>query len=145
MTAVVPDPVAVGARTPVRTATPRHYLMCPPAHFAVEYAINPWMQPGTPSTGTAPSRSGTCCAGPTSTWGTASTCWRRCRACPTWSTRPTARPSSTAPCSPPGSATRSARPRPSPTPTWFRRAGARVVEPEFVNEGEGDLLVVGGP
>ena len=47
MTAVVPDPVAVGARTPVRTATPRHYLMCPPAHFAVEYAINPWMLPGT--------------------------------------------------------------------------------------------------
>jgi N-dimethylarginine dimethylaminohydrolase len=27
--------------------------------------------------------------------------------------------------------------------TWFRRAAARVVEPEFVNEGEGDLLVVG--
>ena len=27
--------------------------------------------------------------------------------------------------------------------TWFRRAGARVVEPEFVNEGEGDLLVAG--
>ena len=26
---------------------------------------------------------------------------------------------------------------------WFRRAGLRVVEPEFVNEGEGDLLVVG--
>jgi N-dimethylarginine dimethylaminohydrolase len=27
---------------------------------------------------------------------------------------------------------------------WFRAAGfARVVEPEFVNEGEGDLLVVG--
>jgi N-dimethylarginine dimethylaminohydrolase len=27
--------------------------------------------------------------------------------------------------------------------TWFRRAGIPVVEPEFVNEGEGDLLVVG--
>src|SRR5918997_5683685 len=25
----------------------RTYLMCPPEHFAVEYAINPWMQPGT--------------------------------------------------------------------------------------------------
>ena len=46
MTAVVPDPVSVGARTPVRTATPRHYLMCPPTYFTVEYAINPWMQPG---------------------------------------------------------------------------------------------------
>ncbi|WP_028647627.1 dimethylargininase [Nocardiopsis sp. CNT312] len=24
----------------------RHYLMCRPTHFAVEYAINPWMDPG---------------------------------------------------------------------------------------------------
>jgi N-dimethylarginine dimethylaminohydrolase len=28
-----------------RVATPRTYLMCPPAHFAVTYAINPWMRP----------------------------------------------------------------------------------------------------
>ena len=26
-----------------RTATRRHYLMCPPEHFEVSYAINPWM------------------------------------------------------------------------------------------------------
>jgi len=26
-----------------RWATPRRYLMCPPAYFAVDYAINPWM------------------------------------------------------------------------------------------------------
>lgn len=26
-----------------RTATPRHYLMCPPTYFDVVYAINPWM------------------------------------------------------------------------------------------------------
>jgi N-dimethylarginine dimethylaminohydrolase len=26
----------------------RTYLMCPPEHFAVEYAINPWMDPGKP-------------------------------------------------------------------------------------------------
>ncbi|GAB2485603.1 dimethylargininase [Nocardiopsis aegyptia] len=25
--------------------TRRHYLMCPPTYFAVEYAINPWMDP----------------------------------------------------------------------------------------------------
>jgi N-dimethylarginine dimethylaminohydrolase len=36
------------------TETTRHsthartYLMCPPEHFAVEYAINPWMHPGGP-------------------------------------------------------------------------------------------------
>ena len=33
---------------PVRTATARHYLMCPPEHFAVTYAINPWMDPSAP-------------------------------------------------------------------------------------------------
>lgn len=27
---------------------PRSYLMCEPAHFRVEYAINPWMDPETP-------------------------------------------------------------------------------------------------
>lgn len=26
----------------------RHYLMCPPDHFTVEYAINPWMTTGEP-------------------------------------------------------------------------------------------------
>jgi N-dimethylarginine dimethylaminohydrolase len=31
-----------------RLATPRNYLMCPPFHFAVDYAINPWMRPDQP-------------------------------------------------------------------------------------------------
>lgn len=31
--------------TPQRTALRRHYLMCRPEHFAVTYAINPWMDP----------------------------------------------------------------------------------------------------
>ncbi|MBZ4319202.1 dimethylargininase [Streptomyces huiliensis] len=31
-----------------RTARPRHYLMCPPTHFRVTYAINPWMDPAKP-------------------------------------------------------------------------------------------------
>src|SRR5271169_5628138 len=32
-----------------RTSTqPRTYLMCPPEHFAVEYVINPWMNPAEP-------------------------------------------------------------------------------------------------
>ncbi|MFG2887612.1 dimethylargininase [Streptomyces sp. NPDC048297] len=33
---------------PVREATPRHYLMCRPTYFDVTYAINPWMDPGKP-------------------------------------------------------------------------------------------------
>ncbi|MFF7153178.1 dimethylargininase [Streptomyces sp. NPDC008139] len=32
----------------MRTATPRRYLMCPPAHFRVTYSINPWMDPTKP-------------------------------------------------------------------------------------------------
>ncbi len=32
-----------GPQLPART-----YLMCPPAHFTVEYVINPWMNPGVP-------------------------------------------------------------------------------------------------
>jgi N-dimethylarginine dimethylaminohydrolase len=31
-----------------RLASVRSYLMCPPFHFAVEYAINPWMRPDQP-------------------------------------------------------------------------------------------------
>jgi N-dimethylarginine dimethylaminohydrolase len=31
-----------------RQATSRRYLMCPPRYFAVEYAINPWMDPSQP-------------------------------------------------------------------------------------------------
>ncbi|MEU3744011.1 MULTISPECIES: dimethylargininase [Streptomyces] len=34
--------------TSERIARPRHYLMCRPTHFAVDYSINPWMDPGKP-------------------------------------------------------------------------------------------------
>lgn len=49
MTLITP-PAAAPATRPAtphapsrRTATPRHFLMCPPVHFDVVYAINPWM------------------------------------------------------------------------------------------------------
>lgn len=32
----------------MRTAKPRHYLMCRPTHFDVVYSINPWMDPQKP-------------------------------------------------------------------------------------------------
>lgn len=35
--------------TPVRTAHHRHYLMCKPSHFTVNYSINPWMEPAKPT------------------------------------------------------------------------------------------------
>jgi N-dimethylarginine dimethylaminohydrolase len=37
------------AGTGRRLATARSYLMCPPEHFAVTYAINPWMRPDRPT------------------------------------------------------------------------------------------------
>ena len=38
----------IGAdQTRERASTPRHYAMTPPTFFAVEYAINPWMDPST--------------------------------------------------------------------------------------------------
>lgn len=33
---------------PTRVGTARRYLMCPPRYFAVEYSINPWMDPAIP-------------------------------------------------------------------------------------------------
>ncbi len=44
MTSVLPRPDP----TVERTARRRRYLMCRPEHFAVSYAINPWMRPGVP-------------------------------------------------------------------------------------------------
>jgi N-dimethylarginine dimethylaminohydrolase len=42
-TAAVPEPVQ-----PARASTVRRYLMCTPRYFAVEYVINPWMDPAVP-------------------------------------------------------------------------------------------------
>lgn len=40
------DTVAVDRAT--HKSRRRHYLMCPPTHFGVTYAINPWMNPDIP-------------------------------------------------------------------------------------------------
>jgi N-dimethylarginine dimethylaminohydrolase len=49
MTATLPptDPQHQRAVT-TRSPATRRYLMCPPTHFAVQYAINPWMDPSAP-------------------------------------------------------------------------------------------------
>ncbi|WP_033821863.1 dimethylargininase [Kitasatospora sp. MBT63] len=39
------------ARRRTREASRRRYLMCPPTYFAVDYAINPWMDPNAPVDG----------------------------------------------------------------------------------------------
>lgn len=43
MTAVLPVSRVTESAVGERVARPRRYLMCPPEHFAVSYAINPWM------------------------------------------------------------------------------------------------------
>jgi N-dimethylarginine dimethylaminohydrolase len=138
-----PDPVHVGARVPDRTATPRRYLMCPPTYFAVEYAINPWMVPGTRVDRAL-----------------AMAQWDRL--CGTYRelghTVDLLAPVPGLPdmvfaangATVVGGTVLGARFRHPQRAAeaaahagWFRRTGLRVVEPEFVNEGEGDLLVVG--
>jgi N-dimethylarginine dimethylaminohydrolase len=142
MTAVVPGPAAApGERA--RTATTRRYLMCPPAHFAVEYAINPWMEPGVRVDRER-----------------ALAQWDRLRRTyldlghavdvlapvPGLPDMVYAANGATVL----GGVVLGARFRhpqraaeADAHASWFRRTGRRVVEPEFVNEGEGDLLVVG--
>jgi N-dimethylarginine dimethylaminohydrolase len=141
VTSVLPRPVAATETEPV--ARPRHYLMCRPEHFEVRYAINPWMRPGEPVD--------------------------RERALAQWEALRQAyldlghRVDLIDPV--PGlpdmvyaanGATvvdgvvlgaRFRHPQRQPEAAahraWFAAAGHPVVEPEFVNEGEGDLLVVG--
>ncbi|WP_176562047.1 dimethylargininase [Mycolicibacterium palauense] len=45
--APVSDVAAAPTATPVRSARARRYAMTPPTYFAVEYAINPWMDTDT--------------------------------------------------------------------------------------------------
>ena len=43
---ILAEPAASPA--PIRHPGRRRYLVCPPTHFAVAYAINPWMDPAAP-------------------------------------------------------------------------------------------------
>jgi arginine dihydrolase len=140
MTAVLPDPVRAGARTARR----RHYLMCPPSHFAVEYAINPWMVPGTPVDRRRALRQ----------WDALRRTYldlgHRVDLLDPLPGLPdmvyTANGATVV-----GGTVLGARFRypqraaeAAAHAAWFHGAGfARVVEPEFVNEGEGDLLAMG--
>ncbi len=127
-----------------RIASRRSYVMCRPVHFAVTYAINPWMDPSVPVD--------------------------RDRAIAQWEALRathlglghrvdlidpvpglpdmvyTANGATVVDGVVLGARFRHAERAAEAVAhmAWFRREGhARVVEPEFVNEGEGDLLVVG--
>ena len=129
---------------PERRPTGRSVLMCRPEHFTVVYRINPWMNPAQPTDTSLAVQQ----------WQTLYDTYVGLgydvqldrpdrRACPTWSTPPTAASSSTASPTARSSPTPSASPRARPTWTGSGRHGFDVREPEEINEGEGDFLLVG--
>jgi N-dimethylarginine dimethylaminohydrolase len=127
-----------------RCTSTRTFLMCPPDHFRVEYAINPWMNPAEPvDTSRAVSQ------------------WQKLRQVFT-DLGHSVRTIDSQPGLPDmvfaangatviGGRVLGARFRhPERQPeaaaylTWFRQAGYRVVrEPTTVNEGEGDIVFTG--
>jgi arginine dihydrolase len=139
VTSVLPRPVA--ATEPV--ARPRHFLMCRPAHFEVRYAINPWMRPGEPVDR-----------------GRALAQWEALRQIyldlghrvdlidpvPGLPDMVYAANGATVVSGTVLAARFRHHERAAEAGAyraWFEAAGYPVVEPEFVNEGEGDLLAVG--
>lgn len=139
MTGVLSHPVASAERV----ARPRRYLMCRPDHFAVTYAINPWMRPDRPVDTARAVRQ-----------------WERLRRtyldlghrvdlldpvpglpdmvfAANGATVVDGRVLGARFRHPERAAEAAAH------AAWFRAAGFAPAEPEFVNEGEGDLLVVG--
>ncbi len=119
------------------------YLMCPPEYFTVEYAINPWMNPGDPVDLPLAKRQ-----------------WERLRATYV-SLGHTVHTIAAEPGLPDmvfaangatvigGTVLGSRFKHPERHPEgaaymdWFRRSGYRVVEPAHVNEGEGDIVLAG--
>lgn len=138
MTSVLPRP------TTERTATRRHYLMCRPEHFDVTYAINPWMDVTVPVDRALAVRQ----------WETLRATYldlgHRVDLLDPVAGLPdmvyTANGATVVDGVVLGARFRHAERTAEAAShlAWFRGRGfTRVVEPEFVNEGEGDLLAVG--
>ncbi|MGG7507267.1 dimethylargininase [Plantibacter sp. YIM 135249] len=137
---IAPETVAA----PDRSASARRYLMCRPDRFTVSYRINPWMHPEDPTDTSLAVRQ----------WESLQEAYRTLG-----HTLELIDPRDGLPdmvFAANGGFTldgvaygaRFAHPeRAAEGPAymdWFREAGFRVVEPEFVNEGEGDIMLVGG-
>jgi len=140
VTSVLPHPSA----SRERVATRRHYLMCRPEYFAVTYAINPWMRPETPVDRDRALRQWDVLRRTHLELGHRVDLLEPVPGLPDMVY--TANGATVvdgvvlgARFRHPERAAEAAVHR-----AWFRSAGfACVVEPEFVNEGEGDLLAVG--
>ncbi len=142
MTSVLSHPVAASERT----ATRRHYLMCRPEHFTVSYAINPWMDPSVPVDRQLALRQWEALRGTYLDLG------HRVDELPPVPGLPdmvfAANGATVLGGTVLGARFRHPQRRAEAAAhlAWFRAAGfGRVVEPRYVNEGEGDLLVTGHP
>ncbi|GGQ58751.1 dimethylargininase [Kitasatospora griseola] len=127
-----------------RTARPRHYLMCRPTHFTVDYSINPWMDPAKPTdTGAALAQ-----------WDELHALFQRLGhtvelidPLPGLPDMVFAANGATAVDGKVLGARFRYPERLAEGPAyadWFRARGWQVRDAEYVNEGEGDLLVAGG-
>jgi N-dimethylarginine dimethylaminohydrolase len=117
--------------------------MCPPTHFAVEYAINPWMVPGSPVDRALALAQWDVLRRTYLELGHTVELLAPVRGLPDMVF---AANGATVVDGVVLGARFRHRERAAEAvahAAWFRRAGLRVVDPEFVNEGEGDLLVVG--
>ena len=139
VTSVLPRPVA--ATEPI--SRPRHYVMCRPEHFEVRYAINPWMRPGDPVD------RGRALAQWDALYRTYLDLGHRVDLIDPVPGLPDMVYAANG-ATVVGGVVLGARFRHPERAAeagahraWFAAAGYPVVEPEFVNEGEGDLLVVG--
>lgn len=141
MTSVLSHPSGPGERV----ATPRRYLMCRPAHFAVVYAINPWMRPDLPVDRERAVRQWEVLRQTYLDLGHRVDLLDPVPGLPDMvfaangATVVDGRVLGARFRHPQRAAEAAAH------AAWFRAAGLAVTEPEFVNEGEGDLLVLGGP
>ncbi|NUR59595.1 MAG: amidinotransferase [Catenulispora sp.] len=127
-----------------RVATPRRYLMCPPDHFAVTYAINPWMDPETPVDASLAARQWEALRDAYLALGHQVETIKPIEGLPDMvfaangatvvGGRVLAAAFRNEERQPEGPAYRD----------WFRKNGyAQILDPEFVNEGEGDFLFAG--
>jgi N-dimethylarginine dimethylaminohydrolase len=142
MTSVLYQPATAGTRTSTR----RRYLMCRPEHFAVSYAINPWMDPSVPVDRELALRQWDALRGTYLDLG------HRVDELPSLPGLPdmvyAANGATVIGGTVLGARFRHPERRAEAAAhvAWFRAAGfEHVIEPRYVNEGEGDLLVAGPP
>jgi N-dimethylarginine dimethylaminohydrolase len=126
-----------------RRSRPRHYLMCPPTYFEVSYSINPWMDPKAPVDRLLAMGQWSALV---ETYRAAGHCVDVLDPIPGLPDMVYAANGATVVDGMVLGARFRHRERAAEAAAhraFFAAAGFPVVEPEFVNEGEGDLLVAG--